>query len=205
MMKVNLLLIFLLFFGNYQFAQTKIDNTKIENLCFELHNKHRPLSNQRVTSKDCKKASDYQADYLFKNNLITHDNPNYGYQRPSERYCKFNTDSIKIKSLESKRGWVKFPKTSYVSEIATMSSGFIYKKDSLLEQNIAKQIIQNFVESKGHYYIIKCISYETVREFGYFSVRTKILEETNDTVKVYFLCVGMFGSERYRNPEWIVK
>ena len=204
-MKVNLLLIFLLFCGNYQFAQTKIDNTKIERLCFELHNTHRDTSYQRVISKDCKKATDYQIDYLFKNNLISHENPNYGFQSPSERYSKFNTDSIKIKSLQNKKGWVKKEKTSYSGEIVTMSSGFRYKKDSLLENNIAKQIIKNFVSCPGHYYIMKNISYETIREFGYFSVRTKILEETNDTIKVYFLCVGMFGSERYRNPEWIVK
>ena len=204
-MKVNLLLIFLLFCGNYQFAQTKIDNTKIERLCFELHNTHRDTSHQRVISKDCKKATDYQIDYLFKNNLISHENPNYGFQRPSERYSKYNTDSVKIKSLQNKKGWVKFEKTSYAGEIITMGSGHIYKKDSLLESNISKQIIKNFASCPGHYYIMKDVSYETIREFGYFSVRTKILEETNNTVTVYFLCVGIFGSESYINPEWIVK
>jgi hypothetical protein len=204
-MKVFLLLISLLCFGNYQFAQTKIDNAKIEKLCFKLHNTHRDTSHLRVISKDCKKATEYQIDYLFKNSLITHDNPNYEFERPSERYSKFNTDSIKIKSLQSKKGWDKTPKTDYAGEIITMSSGYIYKKDSLLEENIAKQIITNFVSSPGHYHIMKFSQYEVIKEFGYFSIRTKILKETNETVKVYFLCVAMFGYESYRNPEWIVK
>jgi len=203
MKKVMTLLLVLVTLNGY--SQTKIDNSKIERLCFELHNSHRDTSHQRKISKDCKKATDYQIDYLFKNNLVSHENPNYGFKKPSERYSKFNTDSIKIKSLQNKRGWVKFEKTSYAGEIITMGSGHIYKKDSLLEISISKQIIKNFVSCPGHYYIMKDVSYETIREFGYFSVRTKILEETNDTVKVYFLCVGMFGSEMYTNPEWIVK
>lgn len=201
----NIFLLFLFFLVGVSFPQTKIDNTKIENLCFEFHNTHRDLSNQRVISKDCKKATDYQIDYLFKNNLISHENPNYGFQRPSERYSKFNTDSIKIKDLQSKKGWSKFPKTSYAGEIITMSSGYRYKKDSLLESNISKQIIKNFASCPGHYHIMKHSQYEVIKEFGYFSVRTKILEETNDTVKVYFLCVAVFGYESYINPEWIVK
>jgi hypothetical protein len=201
----NIFLTLLLFVVSVSFSQTKIDNTKIERVCFELHNTHRDTSHQRVISKDCKKATDYQIDYLFKNNLVSHENPNYGFQRPSERYSKFNTDSIKIKDLQSKRGWSKFEKTSYDGEIVTMSSGFRYKKDSLLENNIANQIIKNFVSCPGHYHIMKYSQYEVIKEFGYFSVRTKILEETNDTVKVYFLCVAMFGYESYINPEWIVK
>ena len=98
----NLFLTFLILLGFNVYSQTKIDNSKIERLCFELHNTHRDTSYQRVISKDCKKATDYQIDYLFKNNLISHENPNYGFQRPSERYSKFNTDSIKLNRYKIK-------------------------------------------------------------------------------------------------------
>ena len=204
-MKINLLLITILFFGSYQFSQTKIDNSKIESLCFVLHNTYRDTLHKRIKSNNCKKASDYQVDYLFKNNLTTHDNPNIGFQDPDDRYSKFNTDSIKIKSLESVKGWKKFAKTDCSGEILTMSSGFIYKKDSLLENNIAKQIITNFVNSPAHKVRMTLNSYNSINEFGYFSVRTRILEETEDTVEVYFICVAIFGSEMYVNPDWVVK
>lgn len=201
----NLIVIFFFLIGVNVFSQTKIDNSKIESLCFDLHNTYRDSLHKRIVSKNCKKASDYQVDYLFKNNLTTHDNPNKGFGEPDDRYSKFNTDSIKIKSLQNPKGWKKFAKTDCSGEILTMSSGFIYKKDSLLERNIAKQIITNFVKSPGHKVLMTTNNYNTINEIGYFSVRTRILEETEDTVKVYFICVAIFGSEMYVNPEWIVK
>ena len=204
-MKVYLLLICLLFFWSYQFSQTKIDNSKIESVCFDLHNTYRDTLHKRNVSINCKKASDYQVDYLFKNNLTTHDNPNKGFEEPDDRYGKFNTDSIKIKSLQNPKGWKKFAKTDCSGEILTMGSGFVYKKDSLLEQNIAKQIITNFINSPRHKVLMTLNHYNTINEIGYFSVRTRILEETEETVEVYFICVAIFGSEMYVNPEWIVK
>ena len=204
-MNANFLLILFIFFGEYSFAQSKIDNSKIESLCFELHNTYRDTLHKRNVSNNCKKASDYQVDYLFKNNLTTHDNPNKGYEEPDDRYGKFNTDSIKIKNTESIKGWRKFAKTDCSGEILTMGSGFVYKKDSLLEKNIAKQIITNFLNSPHHKVSMTINNYNTINEIGYFSVRTRILEETEDTVEVYFICVAIFGSEMYRNPEWIVK
>jgi hypothetical protein len=137
--------------------------------------------------------------------LTTHDNPNKGFEDPYDRYGKFNTDSIKIKSLQNPKGWVKKPKTDCSGEILTMGSGFVYKKDSLLEKNIGKQIITNFVNSPRHKVLMTLNNYNTINEIGYFSVRTRILEETEDTVEVYFICVAIFGSEMCRNPEWIVK
>ena len=201
----NLLVVLFFLLGFGCFSQTKINNSKIESLCFELHNTYRDTLHKRNVSNNCKKASDYQVDYLFKNNLTTHDNPNKGFEDPYDRYSKFNTDSIKIKNTESIKGWVKKPKTDCSGEILTMGSGFVYKKDSLLEKNIAKQIITNFANSPSHKVLMTINNYNTINEIGYFSVRTRILEETEDTVEVYFICVAIFGSEMYRNPEWIVK
>ena len=97
MKKLITLLLVLVSLNGY--SQISIDNEKIENLCFELHNTYRDSSTQRITFVGCKKASDFQVDYLYKNNVVTHKNPTYGYQTQEERFSKFNIETVRLKNI----------------------------------------------------------------------------------------------------------
>ena len=58
------------------------------------------------------------------------------------------------------------------------------------------------MKSKGHFYTMTLNSYKSQNHYGYFSVRTKVIEydEKNNQVYLLIYCVGMFGSEGYIPP-----
>ena len=200
MKKLITLLILLVSLNGY--GQVVIDNEKIEKLCFEIHNTYRDSSHQRILHKGCKKAADYQVDYLFKNGVVSHKNPKVGYETGEERFSKFNTETIKLKDYYDNSKYKEYPKYDYDGEIITYSYNHKFSVDSLLEKNISKYIINNFVKSKGHFYTMTLNSYKSQNHFGYFSVRTKVIEYDEKSNEVYLLiyCVGMFGSEGYIPP-----
>lgn len=194
--------LFFCFISFSLFAQPKIDNVKVEKFCFELHNALRDSSRQRSVNLDCKKASDYQVNYLFQNNLITHDNINPGYERPSNRFEKFMSETVKVKDRDNPKILHTHLKYKYDGEIATWSKGYEFKNDNLLEFNIANHIINNFINSPGHYSSMINVSCCDFKQNGYFSTKIRVLDY-NETTKVFKLeiyCVAMFGTEYpYRN------
>tara|TARA_R110000803_G_scaffold207867_1_gene276099 strand:- start:2424 stop:3038 length:615 start_codon:yes stop_codon:yes gene_type:complete len=197
MKKLITLLLVLVTLNGY--SQVVIDNEKIEKLCFEIHNTYRDSSHQREIMEGCKKAADFQVDYLYKNNVVTHKNPTYGYQTQEERFSKFNTETIKLKDYYDNTKYKEYPKYDYDAEIITYCNNHSFKVDSLLEKNISKRIINNFVKSKGHFYGMTLNMYKGKNHYGYFSVRTKIIkyDEEKNLVYLNIYCVGVFGSEGY--------
>ena len=61
------------------------------------------------------------------------------------------------------------------------------------------------MKSKGHFYTMTLNSYKSQNHYGYFSVRTKVIEYDEKSNQVYLLiyCVGVFGSEKYRPLDWL--
>jgi len=184
------------------YGQVVIDNEKIEKLCFEIHNTYRDSSHQRILHEGCKKAADFQVDYMYINSVVSHKNPKVGYETQEERFSKFNTETIKLKDYYDNTKYKEYPKYDYDGEIITYSYNHKFSVDSLLEKNISKYIINNFVKSKGHFYTMTLNSYKSQNHYGYFSVRTKVIEYDEKSNQVYLLiyCVGMFGSEGYIPP-----
>jgi hypothetical protein len=189
--------VFLYFISFSLFGQPKIDNDKIENFCFELHNTLRNSSRQRTVNLDCKKASNYQVNYLFQNNLITHDNINTGYESPSDRFEKFMSEIVRVKDRNNPKLIHTQLKYAFDGEIASWSNGYEFKIDSLLEFNIANYIIKGFINSPGHYGLMIRVSCCDYRQNGYFSTKIKVLEynENSKTCRLEIYCVAVFGSE----------
>ena len=200
MKKLITLLLLLLSVSSY--SQVVIDNEKVEKLCFEIHNTYRDSAHQRILHEGCKKAANFQVDYLYKNGIVSHKNPKVGYETQEERFSKFNTETIKLKDYYDNTKYKEYPKYDYDGEIITYSYNHKFSVDSLLEKNISKYIINNFVNSKGHFYTMTLNSYKSQNHYGYFSVRTKVIEYDEKSNQVYLLiyCVGMFGSEGYIPP-----
>ena len=190
-------LIFLCFISFSLFGQPSIHNDKIEKFCFEIHNSLRDSSRQRTINKDCKKASDYQVNYLFQNNLITHDNINPGYEHPSNRFEKFMSETVRVKDRDNPKIIHSHLKYEYAGEIATWSKGYEFKNDSLLEFNIANHIINRFIKSPAHYRSMIRLSCCDFKQNGYFSSKIRVLEynENTKTCRLEIYCVAIFGSE----------
>ena len=198
----KLIPLLILFTSLNVYSQVVIDNEKIEKLCFEIHNTYRDSSHQRILHEGCKKAADFQVDYMYINSVVSHKNPKVGYETQEERFSKFNTETIKLKDYYDNTKYKEYPKYDYDGEIITYSYNHKFSVDSLLEKNISKYIINNFVKSKGHFYTMTLNSYKSQNHYGYFSVRTKVIEYDEKSNQVYLLiyCVGMFGSEGYIPP-----
>jgi hypothetical protein len=189
---------FFLFFIHFcSYSQKNIDNSKIEKYCFELHNQLRDSTRHRTVNKDCKKASDYQVDYLFNNHLITHSNSTPGYEKPVDRFEKFMSEKVTVKDRFNPKTIHTHLKYEYDGEIATWSKGYEFLNDSLLEFNIAKHIITNFKNSKSHFQRMIQTSCCDFKQNGYFSTRVRILRCNEDTkmIRLEIYCVAIFGKE----------
>jgi hypothetical protein len=196
MSRIGFLLVLIHF---YSYSQTNIDNSKIEQYCFELHNELRDSSGLRTVNLQCKKAADYQVDYLFANNLISHDNKTKGYEQAEDRFSKFTLETVKVKDRENPKTIHTHPKYQFEGEIATWSKGLEFKNDSSLELNIANEIISSFKKSQGHFQIINRTTCCDFKQVGYFSTRVRILDYNNSsemlTLEIY--CIAVFGTEYY--------
>ncbi len=155
-----------------------------------------PLAIEQLI-KDCKKASDYQVDYLFNNHLFTHSNSTPGYEKPVDRFEKFMSEKVTVKDRFNPKTIHTHLKYEYDGEIATWSKGYEFLNDSLLEFNIAKHIITNFKNSKSHFQRMIQTSCCDFKQNGYFSTRVRILRCNEDTkmIRLEIYCVAIFGKE----------
>ena len=197
-MKKSLLLIYFLHNCFNADSQFFIDFEKVEKHCFELHNTYRDSNAQRTISDGCKKAADAQVDYLAKEQLCQHENTTFLHVNPEDRFKKYNTETVKIIDFYDQSKYTEKPKYSYDGEIITCAWNHSFQVDSLLEKNISKYIINNFVKSKPHFHIMKNAGMVDKFSYsGYFSVREKVVEydELSNTVYLDIYCVAIFGSE----------
>ena len=191
MKKLITLLLVLVTLNGY--GQVVIDNEKIEKLCFEIHNTYRDSSYQRILHEGCKKAADFQVDYMYKMNKATHQNATYGYYEPEDRFEKFNPETEKRIDIYG-RPWEK-KLYIYNGEVAHCTWNYSFKVDSLLEEKIARHIMNKFVNSPGHFFALKRSMVKGNIYYGYFSVRTLKLSYDPKENRVYLniYCVGVFG------------
>ena len=192
----KLIPLLILFTSLNVYGQVVIDNEKIEKLCFEIHNTYRDSLCQRILHKGCKKAADFQVDYMYKMNKATHQNSTYGYYEPEDRFEKFNPETEKKIDIYG-RPWEK-KLYKYDGEVAHHTWNYSFKVDSLLEENIARHIMNKFVNSPGHFHALKHGKKKEYNYYGYFSVRTLKLSYDPKENRVYLniYCVGVFGYTR---------
>ena len=188
--------ILLFMFSNSLFCQLQINNSKVEKLCFDLHNQERDSTKPRKVNMDCKKAADFQVKYLVHNDIVSHQNKTAGYENPIDRFEKFMSEKISIKDQNNPKLLHNQLMYEYTGEIICWSSGYKFQNDSLLEFNIAKHILHQFINSPMHYHIMVSMTCCNFQEIGYFSTNIEVLEynEVSNDCTLEIHCVAIFGS-----------
>jgi len=121
--------------------------TSLEKKVFKIINEYRDSLGLKALKWDtvCQKAAGYQSSYLKSSNgLVSHKNPNKGYETSSDRY---KMAGGAFKKQESKGEWTL---TSSVSEIANVLNKNYKAADSLYEDKLAKEVFMLWKGSKDH-------------------------------------------------------
>ena len=159
-----------------------------------MHNELRVKNGaqKRYMSKYCKQASKTHLDYLVK----------YGFseghsqskvivgtkvlKNPIDRYNYFNKDSVKYIDVDLVRYYKPY---YYTSEICTYQTIKVDVNNKNINKVIAQTLLQNFINSKPHYYQLVTKTFDSQIIRGYFSVNYKI-----ENGVYIFYSVGVFDS-----------
>lgn len=126
----------------YSFSQTRL-----EKKVFEIVNEYRDSLGLQELKWDtvCQKAAGFQSTYLKSaNGLLSHKNPNKGFETPSDRYKKAGGV---VKKQEIKEEWTL---SSSVGEIIDMLNKNYKTSDGSYEDKLAKEIFMLWKSSKEH-------------------------------------------------------
>ena len=185
-------LIFTFFFllGFCVHSQINVDSIGI--YMFKMHNDMREKngSAKRYMSKYCKQASKAHLDYLIKYGFSEghyETKINVGgkvLNRPEDRYNFYNKDSVKLVEM----GYVSYYKPyDYNGEICNYQYMNIDSNDKNINKVIAKILLESYVRSKNHNYLLINNIFDENIVRGFFSVGYKI-----ESGKYVFYSVGVF-------------
>ena len=201
----NLILILMITTSLNLMSQINCDS--ISKYMFELHNVERTKlnSNKRYLSLNCKKAAELHATYLEKYTLVTHTQNTITcgdkvLERPLERYNFFNKEYYLYYPDPKDTYHEKTFVWDYDGEIITYVKMTFDKNKIMSNKEISKMLINNFVESKGHYVIMAwssgdqkdSLGNKTSIKKGYFSVKYNATENYDGTVTYQIYAVGVF-------------
>ena len=207
----SLLLFFFFIYAFFAFSQ--IDVKKVESLCFEFHNQERSKVSApiREYSKTCENSANLQTSYLLKNFIegqSLHDqlvNTNGKiYKKQEDRYDLFNKDSVKYPDNQKKTSLYR-----YDGEIALSVRNLEMKLDSNTNEELAKNIISWFKQSRGHNFTMLYKSGVNYIYRGAFSVKVNIKSTDNGYVTFDLYCVAVFDCSinldlyDYKNKKWV--
>lgn len=121
--------------------------TSLEKKVFEIVNEYRDSLGLQELKWDtvCQKAAGFQSTYLKSTNgLLSHKNPNKGFETPSDRYKKAGGV---VKKQEIKSEWTL---SSSVGEIINELNKNYKITDGLYEDKLAKEIFMIWKSSIEH-------------------------------------------------------
>ena len=206
-------LLFFFFFIYAFFAFSQIDVKKVESLCFEFHNQERTKLSKpnREYSKTCENSANLQTSYLLKNFIegqSLHDQlvktNEKIYKTQEDRYNLFNKDSVKYPDSQKKTSLYR-----YDGEIALSARNLEMKLDSNTNEELAKNIIDWFKQSRGHNFTMLFKSSGNYTYRGAFSVKVNIKNTNNGYVTFDLYCVAVFDCSisldlyDYKNKKWV--
>ena len=199
-------------YSQYVLSVEDIDVDSIEYYMFEMLNEHRDSigKNKMYRSLTCKKSGEHFLDYIKKYNQTLKESghtqlyPINGIKtlrRPSDRHNYFYDEG----TITYCEGLKTVPKFEFYGEIITRDYvkfgehwsrrrwvGSTTPFRVINNKDIARNLLNNFMESQGHYKIMASIPVHIKNNLyrGYF--RVMITPYTNEKVNIY--AIGFFDS-----------